>query len=338
MSTKVLSHVMKSSRSVNAARLVLFVLAEAADESGICWPGHAAIAAGAAVSEKTVERSIEELERLGELAVEKGTRRGNRYQVRVPWAALAIEARPTRPAPTRRERRLSDPRITDTGVRNQASITDTGVGNQTPSLQTRVSVIGTKNTDTGVQSLQTPVSVEPSKNLKTQESKPKAKTKDSLAPKKTARDRDELFDAIAASWDTRAGGLIGQIKSLLLGRSKAKGWTDANLDTPVTDALEVRAFAFWYHDTYPGLSMPTSPARIQKHFYDFRDGPECGRYLTLAGLALEDERDGPSPPDVDATESPPPDPIYAAYIREQLNALAEGKQGHHAQSTAVITP
>lgn len=99
--------------------------------------------------------------------------------------------------------------------------------------------------------------------------KTKTNTKDSRA-EKTARPRDEIYDAISTTWNTTASGLIVSIKSILLGTSKRTTWKESNFDAPAT-ADEIAAFGAWYKRKYPNnISLPNSPALIQKHFYDYR--------------------------------------------------------------------
>lgn len=73
MSFKALTWVMESSASEGSDRLVMFVLAEAMNKHGddrdeTCWPSKATIAGKARLSERTVQRCIQNLIDLGELA------------------------------------------------------------------------------------------------------------------------------------------------------------------------------------------------------------------------------------------------------------------------------
>lgn len=87
--------------------------------------------------------------------------------------------------------------------------------------------------------------------------------------KPSSRKRDALFDAIAEVWNTQAGGYVGQMKAMLLGKSRTGEWKSCNFDPPVT-AEEVLAFGAWWKRTNPTLSIPTTPETIQRRFYEFR--------------------------------------------------------------------
>lgn len=78
MSLKCMLWVFESSQSTGSDRLVLLALADHADdETWKCWPSVPRIAHKAKVSERTVQRSIKTLEKIGELAVED---RGNEHR------------------------------------------------------------------------------------------------------------------------------------------------------------------------------------------------------------------------------------------------------------------
>jgi hypothetical protein len=103
---RVMSWVFDQSRSTGSDRLVLLAIADRADDDGTdAWPSVAWIARKARVSERTVQRSINTLVRLGELAVVRGNGVGrtSRYRVVMHGAASAPagEARPAaRPVET----------------------------------------------------------------------------------------------------------------------------------------------------------------------------------------------------------------------------------------------
>lgn len=73
MSVQALSWVLNESESTLGSRLVLLSIANHADAKGMnSWPNVATIAQEARVSERQTQRCIKQLEKLGELAVEKG--------------------------------------------------------------------------------------------------------------------------------------------------------------------------------------------------------------------------------------------------------------------------
>lgn len=77
MSNLCLSAVLQRSQSKGVARLVLVVIADAANDAGEAWPGSEFIAKKANIERQNVPRAIRELVKLGELAVT--TRGGPRY-------------------------------------------------------------------------------------------------------------------------------------------------------------------------------------------------------------------------------------------------------------------
>lgn len=79
-----MSWVFKHSESRGNARLVLLAIADRANDDGTdAWPSIRTIAEKARVSERTAIRSVQALEELGELAVERSTggHRSNSYRV-----------------------------------------------------------------------------------------------------------------------------------------------------------------------------------------------------------------------------------------------------------------
>lgn len=164
MSNPVLNHILDHSCAKGAARMVLTVIANYADDSGLAWPEYEKISARAGLSERSTIRAVEELERLGELLVEKHPRTGNRYQIPVPWAAIIIEARPAKPAPSPRKLVDAFDAITDTVGGNEQPITDTVVTINTDTVGSNRGPDWSSITDTGVTRLLTPVSPEPQKN------------------------------------------------------------------------------------------------------------------------------------------------------------------------------
>ena len=67
MSVKVVRMVLERSRSRGPARVVLFVLAEHADDHGVAWPSVQTIAREAGLSRRAVFRGLDKLVELGEV-------------------------------------------------------------------------------------------------------------------------------------------------------------------------------------------------------------------------------------------------------------------------------
>lgn len=111
---------------------------------------------------------------------------------------------------------------------------------------------------------------QPSQQAVLFESQPSGGGPSQEAPKQS-RKRDALWDAIQAAWKTgEADAMTGLIRQQLTGKiplSNPK--RDSNFDVPATPD-EVQAFAEWYSVRYPRCDMPTSPPKIQLHFYAFR--------------------------------------------------------------------
>lgn len=87
--------------------------------------------------------------------------------------------------------------------------------------------------------------------------------------KKTSRQPDLIYDAIALVWKTNASGVIVKMKSMLLGTAKDGDWKAANFSEPAT-ADEIIAFGQWYKRKNPDLTLPNKPEKIQRWFYEFR--------------------------------------------------------------------
>lgn len=84
MSVAVLTRVFQESDATHDARLVLLVLADAAQDDGVCWPSQKVIAEKARVSENHVRACLRALETSKEIATRKaqrGRRRINVYRV-----------------------------------------------------------------------------------------------------------------------------------------------------------------------------------------------------------------------------------------------------------------
>lgn len=99
--------------------------------------------------------------------------------------------------------------------------------------------------------------------------------KDSLAPKNGAksaktqppkpRQRDPMYDAIERIWHFTAAR-NGLMAGILTGTSKANGWKEYNLDTPISPT-ELLEWAAWYRKTElhgeSNLNMVAEPIKIQ---------------------------------------------------------------------------
>lgn len=84
MSIHVLSRGMKNSRQRGGAYTVMMVMAELADETGLCWPSLNHVAERARMSQRNAIRAIARLRDEGEVSVvEKGRGRGNRNVYRI---------------------------------------------------------------------------------------------------------------------------------------------------------------------------------------------------------------------------------------------------------------
>ena len=83
MSFALIHRAYRESIATGTARLVLFILAEHADERGECFPSMARLAACARVGERQARRAVHTLVGLGELTVIPGGGRSrtNRFRV-----------------------------------------------------------------------------------------------------------------------------------------------------------------------------------------------------------------------------------------------------------------
>ncbi len=70
MSTEAMNWVWQHSQAAGTARLVMLALADHADENWSCYPGLELLATKCRVSERTVERGLDELVDLGELRID----------------------------------------------------------------------------------------------------------------------------------------------------------------------------------------------------------------------------------------------------------------------------
>lgn len=85
MSIQAMGWVLEHSHAQGLDRLVLLAIANHADAKGLnAWPSVDLIVSEARVGRATVFRSLERLQRLGELEVLKGGGRGNRNHYRIP--------------------------------------------------------------------------------------------------------------------------------------------------------------------------------------------------------------------------------------------------------------
>lgn len=106
------------------------------------------------------------------------------------------------------------------------------------------------------------------------------------APKR-ARPRNPLFDAIAETWGTTAGGWVGNMASMMAGKGKANSaWAACAFDPPATPD-EVRAFGVWARARNPDGQLPTQPATIQRQFYAFRQQQQAPAPVRSAQLDFE---------------------------------------------------
>lgn len=76
MSTRFVRDVLEADIRPSSAKLVAIVLAEHADDDGICWPGYRLMAREASLTQMTVSRAVKRLRDLGIAVVEKGRHHG----------------------------------------------------------------------------------------------------------------------------------------------------------------------------------------------------------------------------------------------------------------------
>ncbi len=82
MSNALTNWVFEHSRAEGKDRLVLLSIADRADKTGVAWPGIPDIARRARISERSAQRAVKTLQKLGELRVERGGgRKSSRYWV-----------------------------------------------------------------------------------------------------------------------------------------------------------------------------------------------------------------------------------------------------------------
>jgi hypothetical protein len=90
VSWRVVDLVLSNSRACGIARLLLVVIAERANDDGVCWPGIPYLARRTRMHRATVFRCLPTLVDLGELLVEHRPGRSNRYTVVPAGRPVAI--------------------------------------------------------------------------------------------------------------------------------------------------------------------------------------------------------------------------------------------------------
>jgi len=81
--------------------------------------------------------------------------------------------------------------------------------------------------------------------------------------------QDPMFDAIAKTWKTRAGGFVGLIRSMVLGVARKGEWKECNFEPPAQPE-EILLFGGWWNKHHADLTIPSDPTKIQRYFYQFR--------------------------------------------------------------------
>jgi predicted transcriptional regulator len=84
--------------------------------------------------------------------------------------------------------------------------------------------------------------------------------------KSNGRARDPVIDAFTEHWRI-APAQAATLKAVVLGKSSK--YSAANFDPPAAPD-ELCAFVKWYGRKFPNISLPTSPEKLQSHFYAFR--------------------------------------------------------------------
>lgn len=90
---------------------------------------------------------------------------------------------------------------------------------------------------------------------------------------KKVRKPDEMFEAIATVWKTRAGGFVGQMKAMFLGRARSTTeWGACNFE-PAATPDEILTFGKYAEKrrVRENCSFPKTPETIQRWFYDMRE-------------------------------------------------------------------
>lgn len=89
----------------------------------------------------------------------------------------------------------------------------------------------------------------------------------------TTRKRDDIYDAIAYTWNTEASGFIVSLKGMFMGTAKKGEWKNCNI-TPAATPDEIRAFKTYADKRMQADSrqrVPMKPTTIQMWFYDMRN-------------------------------------------------------------------
>lgn len=83
---------------------------------------------------------------------------------------------------------------------------------------------------------------------------------------------DEMFEAIATVWNTRAGGWIGNMRAMMLGEAKKGDWKAANFNPPATpsEVLDFGKYMIARRQRDRIVRPVTTPSTIQRWFYDYR--------------------------------------------------------------------
>ncbi|MEO1330830.1 MAG: helix-turn-helix domain-containing protein [Pseudomonadota bacterium] len=105
MSIQILARAIAATRSKPSARLVLIALCDAADGAGRCWPKVSRLRAFTGLSDSSVRRAIQDLEKAGEIRVEErgggapgGQGRASTYQILVGLDHVPAPAQNDRPS------------------------------------------------------------------------------------------------------------------------------------------------------------------------------------------------------------------------------------------------
>lgn len=81
---------------------------------------------------------------------------------------------------------------------------------------------------------------------------------------------DSLLEAIKEVFGT-APGQTRVIYRQMMGQTSKKNRNYTSDFSPPATMTEVIRFAAWWRSTYPTLNLPTSPTKLQNHFYAFRE-------------------------------------------------------------------
>lgn len=87
---------------------------------------------------------------------------------------------------------------------------------------------------------------------------------------KPQRKSDPMWDAISIIWNTTARGYIGNMKAMMLGKSKNGDWAKCNFDPPATPE-QLHGYRDWWKKYHPDTIFPTRAETIQRRFYEYRE-------------------------------------------------------------------